>query len=113
LDVARGVAALVVLLEHGLEMTWPGYTEWSLVHVNLGKIGVLLFLLVSGFIIPVSLEAGGSNARFWLRRFFRLYPAYWLSILLTYGYCRGWGAPWPVHDARTWLVNLTMLQGFL
>src|SRR5947207_2536369 len=70
LDVARGVAALLVVAEHGLRDCLPGYIAWTRDHVDLGYIGVLLFLLVSGFIIPVSLDQGGSNARFWLRRLF-------------------------------------------
>src|SRR5947209_2434707 len=78
---------------------------------SLGKIGVILFLVISGFIIPVSLEQGGSNARFWLRRFFRLFPAYWLSILLAYLSTRCGRAVTGVQG-WDWLVNLTMLEGF-
>jgi peptidoglycan/LPS O-acetylase OafA/YrhL len=112
LDVARGVAALLVLVFHGLGLWCPGYTPWALAHFNIGQIGVVLFLLVSGFIIPVSLEQGGSNARFWLRRFFRLFPLYWLSIALGFAaerarvYSPGFEGP------GGWLLNLTMLQGF-
>jgi peptidoglycan/LPS O-acetylase OafA/YrhL len=116
LDVARGVAALLVLLEHGLGISLPGYTQWSLAHFNLGKIGVVVFLVVSGFIIPVSLEQGGSNLRFWLRRFWRLFPLYWLSIVLAWVYCRLGGrllVGVPLEDTGNWLLNLTMLQGFL
>ncbi len=111
LDAARGVAALLVLVEHGLEYVQPGYGQWALTHVFLGKVGVLLFLVVSGFIIPVSLEQGGSNARFWLRRFFRLFPAYWLSILVAFA-CGCLGRPVTKATFGEWLLNLTMLQGF-
>jgi peptidoglycan/LPS O-acetylase OafA/YrhL len=111
LDVARGVAALLVLTEHGLEYVQPGYGEWALTHVFLGKVGVLLFLVVSGFIIPASLEQGGSNARFWLRRFFRLFPAYWLSILLACA-CGCCGLRVTKASPGEWLLNVTMLQGF-
>lgn len=111
LDVARGLAALLVLTEHGLEYVQPGYGEWALTHVFLGKVGVLLFLMVSGFIIPVSLEQGGSNARFWLRRFFRLFPAYWASILVAFA-CGCVGRPVTKASFGEWLLNLTMLQGF-
>ena len=111
LDVARGLAALLVLVEHGLEICQPAYSGWTHAHVSLGKIGVLLFLMVSGFIIPVSLEQGRSNARFWLRRFFRLFPVYWLSILLAY-VCSCCGREVTLVHGWDWLYNLTMLHGF-
>jgi peptidoglycan/LPS O-acetylase OafA/YrhL len=112
LDVARGLAALLVFVSHGLGAYFPGFTRWSLAYFNIGLIGVLIFLVVSGFIIPVSLEQGGSNARFWLRRFFRLFPLYWLSIALAYACHRGglYGAAF--DGSSDWLLNLTMLQGF-
>jgi peptidoglycan/LPS O-acetylase OafA/YrhL len=116
LDVARGVAALLVVFEHGLETCLPGYLEWSLPRVNLGVVGVLLFFLISGFIIPASLVEGGSQARFWLRRFFRLFPLYWLAIVGSWLYlwCGG-GQLCEVTLGRpgAWLANFTMLQGFI
>lgn len=116
LDVARGIAALVVLFEHGLDVCFPSYHHLSqAINFSLGRIGVLLFLIVSGFIIPVSLEQGGSQARFWLRRFWRLFPLYWVSIALVFAYCSLGGRHFvsvPLDDSRGWLINLTMLEGF-
>jgi peptidoglycan/LPS O-acetylase OafA/YrhL len=113
LDVARGLAVLLVVTEHAVWLCIPGYLKWSFAHVNFGRVGVVLFLLVSGCIIPDSLEQGRSISRFWLRRFFRLFPAYWLSIVLGYAYCRCGGpyAPVPWERTSDWLLNLTMLQG--
>jgi peptidoglycan/LPS O-acetylase OafA/YrhL len=116
LDVARGVAALLVLVCHTLCARVQEYLPWAIDHVEVGRVGVILFLLISGYIIPVSLQEGGSNARFWLRRCFRLLPLYWCSILLAFG-CRRCGimfiTPVPASDHATWLCNLTMLQGLL
>jgi peptidoglycan/LPS O-acetylase OafA/YrhL len=113
LDVARGLAALLVVLAHGLDVCLPNLPHsFPVRYADLGRSGVILFLIISGFIIPASLEQGGSNARFWLRRFFRLFPAYWVSIGVAYG-C-GWFSPAyvPLLTTRDWLLNLTMLQGF-
>src|SRR4051794_26399249 len=53
-------------------------------HFNAGLLGVALFFLVSGFVIPFSLDRG-SLSRFVIRRIFRLYPVYWLSLALLWG----------------------------
>lgn len=39
-----------------------------------GMYGVLVFFLVSGYIIPASLERRASVRGFWIGRFFRIYP---------------------------------------
>ncbi|MET7460829.1 acyltransferase [Nonomuraea sp. NPDC005501] len=77
LDALRGVGALAVVGEHLLtwSMPWLRPTQF-----NLGVYGVLVFFMVSGYIIPVSLERGGDVRAFWIGRFFRLYPLY-LAVL--------------------------------
>jgi peptidoglycan/LPS O-acetylase OafA/YrhL len=125
LDSLRGLAALTVFVCHGVQVAFSYYYppfRWF----DVGQFGVILFFLCSGFIIPVSLERGGSLGRFWMRRICRLYPLYWLSIALTLlGYATnrlsaddGIAAPDSVaslllRPAWTVLANLTMLQGFL
>ncbi len=39
-----------------------------------GRYGVMLFFLVSGYVIPASLERRGSVRAFWIGRVFRMYP---------------------------------------
>ena len=50
---------------------------------NAGRFGVALFFLISGFVIPFSFKEPRPLLRFALSRFFRLYPAYWLSLMLA------------------------------
>lgn len=47
-----------------------------------GMIGVSIFFLISGFVIPFSLEKL-STKNFLIARFFRIYPLYWLAFLLV------------------------------
>jgi peptidoglycan/LPS O-acetylase OafA/YrhL len=111
LDVLRGVAALAVVFEHGFAVSIPDYLDFSLAWFDMGQWGVTLFLLISGFIIPVTLERGGSNLRFWINRFFRLFPLYWATIAfyaLFYLLCRPAETYPPM--AWQWLANLSMLQ---
>ncbi|MFJ2030338.1 acyltransferase family protein [Streptosporangium sp. NPDC087985] len=75
LDALRGLAAVAVLLEHLLPWFMPALRPYWF---NLGMYGVLVFFLVSGYIIPVSLEGRGDVRAFWISRVFRLYPVYLL-----------------------------------
>lgn len=45
-----------------------------------GQYGVFVFFLVSGYIVPASLERRGSVRGFWVSRVFRLYPLYLFAL---------------------------------
>ena len=45
-----------------------------------GQYGVFVFFLVSGYIVPASLERKGSVRGFWVSRVFRLYPLYLFAV---------------------------------
>jgi peptidoglycan/LPS O-acetylase OafA/YrhL len=118
LDALRGVAVGLVLLQHIGEQLVPAVRALSATTVQLGQLGVIVFFLCSGFIVPASLERGGDSRparvrRFWRGRFFRLYPMYWLSLaaalLLALA---GRYAPVGV-DATSWVVNAGMVQGLV
>jgi peptidoglycan/LPS O-acetylase OafA/YrhL len=81
LDALRGWAALIVAGFHlSPSVLLPERHMAILRHIDLGKYGVLLFFLVSGYVIPMSLERHGSLRRFWTGRLFRIYPAYLVAI---------------------------------
>ncbi len=113
LDALRGIAALAVALQHGAEILWPAYLRWSVEVFRAGEYGVFVFFLVSGFIIPASLEKRGSVRAFWVGRVLRLYPVYWvamvavavLAVTVDRSVADG-------HDRWDFLVNLTMVQNF-
>lgn len=107
LDALRGIAALLVVLTHLLE---PLFGDWWLFRqwLDPGKLGVLWFFMISGMVIPGSLGPQGGVRRFVVSRFLRLYPAYWLSLLLYLAMLKLNGLPvpgWPQIAA-----NLTMMQ---
>ena len=121
LDALRGIAVCLVLVQHIGELTFPDVARFSLQGVNLGQLGVMVFFLCSGFIIPVSLERGGSGtgrraalAAFWRSRAFRLYPLYWGSLaaaaLLVLAGAHSPATPMTPGD---WLANVSMLQVLL
>ena len=117
LDAARGIAAFAVMVQHSFEATVPSYLPWSVHHVNFGAFGVVMFFLVSGFIIPVSIDRAGKLTLFWESRFFRLYPMYWVSLIATLGlgYFKliSLAPQFFSHPITMSLVNVTMFQTFL
>ncbi|WP_245642649.1 acyltransferase family protein [Nonomuraea candida] len=82
LDALRGIGALAVVAEHLLPWFVPGLRPYWF---SLGVYGILVFFLVSGYIIPASLERHGDVRAFWISRFFRLYPLYLAIIALVLG----------------------------
>ncbi|GAA3468222.1 acyltransferase family protein [Nonomuraea roseola] len=80
LDALRGIGAVAVVAEHMLPWVIPSLRPYWF---NLGMYGVLVFFLVSGYIIPTSLERRGDVGGFWIGRVFRLYPLYLTVIALV------------------------------
>lgn len=95
LDALRGVAAMGVLAQHTLEQFSPAFLE----HINFGRLFVLLFFLLSGYVVPFSLTSGLKA--FAVSRAARLFPALWLSILVT--------LPFVPVDGPTLAANMLML----
>ncbi|MEU4577431.1 acyltransferase family protein [Nonomuraea sp. ATR24] len=73
LDALRGIGALAVVAEHMLPWYLPSARPYWF---SFGVFGIFVFFLVSGYIIPASLERHGDVRAFWLSRVFRLYPLY-------------------------------------
>jgi peptidoglycan/LPS O-acetylase OafA/YrhL len=85
LDSIRFFAAFLVFISH--TYAYPLLLHW---HLNLiGRLGVLIFFVLSGFLITYLLlkehEENGciSLKKFYIRRVLRIWPLYFFSILLT------------------------------
>jgi len=85
IDSWRAIAcALVIIYHSGL---WPASLHHLLVNtLRVGAMGVVMFLAISGFLIPDSLRGTRWQAAklFSVRRLWRLYPPFWISLLLTW-----------------------------
>ena len=93
----RGVAALAVLLFHW-EQFFPAAGRWAqqffpadtvldpTIYVGFGWLGVPLFFVLSGLLLGAQVAqadlSGAFLTRFWRRRFFRIYPAVWLQLIV-------------------------------
>jgi len=91
LDSLRAFAALSVCLFHFV-CTTTGYitTDWILNLFDIGKYGVQLFFVISGFVIPWSMYAAGFQLKnlfsFLFKRLARLEPPYVFSVLIALQY---------------------------
>jgi peptidoglycan/LPS O-acetylase OafA/YrhL len=72
LDELKGVAILLVILYHA-----GGVLDLSA--APHGEVGVDMFVILSGIGLTLGSTAGGAG-RFLLRRFWRIYPAYWVAL---------------------------------
>jgi peptidoglycan/LPS O-acetylase OafA/YrhL len=70
-----------------LTFDWVSRSWWPFIPFNFGWSGVALFFVISGYVIHRSflLSKQFSWAQFFMRRFWRLYPAY-LIFLLVFAY---------------------------
>ena len=73
-----------------------------------GHFGVGLFFLISGFVISISLKSLSPGV-FLVRRFFRIYPVYWFSMLISvlmYFICSWyWNTPLPGNISLGYLLK--------
>jgi peptidoglycan/LPS O-acetylase OafA/YrhL len=115
--VLRAIAALSVAFSHRAEGTIPGFGSFDAEAFRFGQFGVVLFFLCSGFIIPATVERYDSLKRFWINRFYRLFPLYWVAIsaVLALHLLGRYELPpaYTAHPVEATAANLTMLQAFL
>lgn len=82
----RSFAAINIVLFHFSNPLWFG---WFAPIVNAGYASVSFFILLSGFVLAYNYASRArkgklDHVRFWEARFTRLYPIYFLSLLLAF-----------------------------
>lgn len=127
----RGVAAMLIVITHffgnyfgsqaglagltfspDLHMVAPPWVHWFDFPYFKGPFGVAVFFLISGFVIPFSLEKA-TPLRFLLMRAFRIFPTYMAAFVLTLlvlafsAYY--WGLPFS-HPPLTLLTNVLLVN---
>jgi peptidoglycan/LPS O-acetylase OafA/YrhL len=114
LDILRGLASLNVVIYHYTSRYKEIFKDQSSVDFNwdYGHYGLELFFVISGFVIYMTLQKVSSLKEFSYKRFSRLYPAYWICILLTLILTSLWKSPrMEEFTISQILMNFTMIQG--
>ncbi len=112
----RCFAAVNIVLFHFSNPLWFGFLAPV---VNSGFISVSYFILLSGFVLGYNYNARAQagtldRVRFWEARFTRIYPIYFLSLLLSVGQ---FPTEYASHTHRMFWVGVVltplMLQGWV
>jgi peptidoglycan/LPS O-acetylase OafA/YrhL len=112
----RCFAAINIVLFHFSNPLWFG---WMAPVVNAGYASVSFFILLSGFVLAYNYAGRAREGRldrvkFWKARFTRLYPVYFLSLLLSWQMV---GPEWRAHTpAMFWtgmVLTPLLLQGWI
>lgn len=115
IDCFRGLAAVSVIFYHYTFMfrTLYGHNYSPLFDYKFGVEGVCFFFIISGFVIFYSLEKTENCFVFLYNRFFRLYPAYWFCVTLTFSSCLLINPNFQGGcSTKQFLFNLTMFQSW-
>lgn len=114
LDSLRGIAILGVILTH-----IPILVQPSSIHLNFlsssGQYGVQLFYIISGYTIALSYHRRNeSTARFYVRRFFRIAPMFYVAVLV-YTIINGFSADYWAPNGKSWyhvVLTIFFLNGW-
>lgn len=83
LDAFRGIAALAVVLYHYTTIYSKEFDVASPAYFSFGWLGVPFFFILSGFVITLTIKNCQSAWVFLKKRFLRLYPTFWICVLIT------------------------------
>ena len=124
LDQARSIAIIAVVAVH-LSFQFPHLPQWATVLARMGQYGVQLFFVISAITIFMTLGVDSARyraashvaARFYIKRFFRIAPLYYVAILAygamswyTYRFMPDHASILGQHDAGDILLNLLFMH---
>ena len=103
IDAMRAIAALSVAFFHffragdnddGVPSALLAALSWVVEGVDLGRSAVLVFFIISGYVVARSVAAPVDHnvLRFAVRRLFRLFPMFWAALALHIFWYGGYSA---------------------
>ncbi|SBW22325.1 O-acetyl-transferase [Candidatus Protofrankia californiensis] len=101
LNFLRLLLAALVMISHGWALGEFGM--FRLGHYDVSALAVDGFFVISGFLVTRSNMRVGTTARFLWHRFLRIYPAFWVCLIVVAGFFAPLG----------WLHAHGTLDGFL
>lgn len=87
IQALRGIAALCVVLYHGSYWTGKWAETTKEIFFPAGYFGVAVFFVISGFIMVITTKKSDGSfnyvSTFAIKRFMRIWPAYFMATILT------------------------------
>ncbi|RYE53878.1 MAG: acyltransferase, partial [Sphingobacteriales bacterium] len=80
--ILRFLLASMVALFHFNQSNIP-VDNWYRNVINFGWLGVPVFFVISGYYIAVSATNCKTARDFAVKRLFRIFPAYWISLIIV------------------------------
>ena len=122
LSLLRGIAALMVCFFHVKKYIWKDACPDLFTSIcQQGYLGVHIFFVISGFVIPYSMYikqySPNKFFRFLAKRTVRIEPPYVIFVLFMFVWTyamyqwKGWGQPY-LFDLRQFIFNITYLAPF-
>jgi hypothetical protein len=115
IEALRGLATIAVVICHMWALTTASqFAGWQIV-VGVGQWAVNVFFLLSGFLLVAYFWTDGprpSLREFYLRRFLRIAPAYWLSVAVLYLFLADRSTVFSEQGLRQAVANFTFTQWF-
>lgn len=117
LDSLRGIAILLVVLGHVGNMigdsVYPYFPEFFKAFIYNGHLGVQMFFIVSAYTLLLShdrrKEEPQAVRKFFIRRFFRIAPMYYLAMIFTTLQILDWNFgnfDWNTFPKKAFVTNL-------
>ncbi|WP_291722743.1 acyltransferase family protein [Bernardetia sp.] len=84
LGFLRSLLASIVVVHHAFRLRSNEPYFWEdFFPLSFGTLGVYGFFVISGYLITASFEHSSSTVNFVWRRLLRIFPAFWICLLLT------------------------------
>lgn len=120
IDQCRGIAILMVITIHAGQSV-AGLARWTTSITELGQLGVQLFFVVSAYTLCESASRRwfheGWVSGFFVRRWFRIAPLYYLAIALYFtvsaGMARQGNTAIEAYSLATVAANFALVHGFI
>ncbi len=114
LTFTRFIAAIAIVIYHFGKKIYPFNTDLIAPVVWQSYIGVSYFFVLSGFVMVIAYHKNDSSLiqpkTYFVNRFARIYPVYFLALILAIIYCIGASK---AFTPTTLALNLTFLHGFI
>ncbi len=114
LDYIRGVACIIVVLYHytqRFEDLYHSTSKWGF-RLGFGWMGIAVFYILSGYLSVIKDESKKNAIDFIKKKAMRLYPTYWVCIIITF-----LGTSLYLKDRAVsiveFIINFTMLESFV